>query len=101
MPPRSPRNSRAVVDGPAAEWAPLATRLETLSGRGWLILDAAARTYRFHYATPVSGVRGRLAPNLSEPSGLVAAVTSLHVDGGIRERATLALSARAIALGSG
>lgn len=84
--------ARAVVDGSAAKWAPLAARLDRLSGREWLILDAAARSYRFHYATPVSGVRGWLGSNLSEPSGLVAAVTSLHVDGRIRERATLALA---------
>lgn len=84
--------AHAVIDGPAQAWPPLANTLETISGREWLILDAAARSYRFHYATPVSGVRGWLGSNLSEPSGLVAAVTSLHVDGRIRERATLALA---------
>lgn len=76
--------ARAVVDGSAAKWAPLAARLDRLSGREWLILDAAARSHGFHYATPVSGVRGWLGPNLGEPSGFVAAVTSLHVDGRIR-----------------
>lgn len=85
--------ARAVVDGSAAaEWTPLAARLDRLSGREWLILDASARSYRFQSATPISGVRGWLGPNLSEPSGLVAAVTSLHIDGRIRERATLALA---------
>ncbi|MFZ2502755.1 MAG: hypothetical protein WAW88_08815 [Nocardioides sp.] len=84
--------ARAVVDGSTAEWAPLASRLETLSGREWLVLDAAARSYRIHYSTPISGVRGWLGSSLSERTGFVAAVTSLHVDGRIRERATLALA---------
>lgn len=84
--------AHAVIDGTAQGWPPLSNTLETMSGRDWLILDAAARSYRFHYATPVSGVRGWLGPNLREPSGFVAAVTSLHVDGRIRERATLALA---------
>lgn len=84
--------ARAVVDSSEHEWPRLGATLRSLSGREWLILDAAARSYRFHYATPVSGVRGWMGPNLAEPSGLVAAVTSLHVDGRMRERATLALS---------
>ncbi|WP_030485728.1 hypothetical protein [Nocardioides aequoreus] len=84
--------ARAVVDGATAEWTALAARLENLSGREWLVLDAAARSYRVHYSTPVSGVRGWLGPTLGEPSGLVATVTSLHVDGRIRERATRTLA---------
>lgn len=84
--------ARAVVDGSAADWTPLAVRLDRLSGREWLILDAAARSFQFQCAPPVSGIRGWLGSSLSEPIGLVAAVTSLHVDGRFRERATLALA---------
>lgn len=83
--------AQAVVDESPSTWEPLAKSLEALSGRDWLVLDAAARSYRTHYSTPISGVRGWLGENLSEPSGFVAAVTTMHVDGRIRERATLAL----------
>lgn len=75
-----------------AEWPRLLADLEELSGRDWLVLDAAARSYRHSYTTPVSGMRGWLSANLDEPSGLVAAVTSLHVDGRLRERATMVLA---------
>lgn len=83
--------AQAVVNESPSTWEPLAKSLEALSGRDWLVLDAAARSYRTHYSTPISGVRGWLGENLSEPSGFVAAVTTMHVDGRIRERATLAL----------
>jgi hypothetical protein len=82
---------QAVVDGQEQEWPRLAGDLDQLSGRDWLTLDAAARSYRLNYSMPVSGVRGWLGSNLSEPTGLVAAVTAMHVDGRIRERAALAL----------
>lgn len=84
--------TRAVVDGQEGDWPRLARDLDQLTGRDWLVLDAAARSYRINYSTPVSGVRGWLGPNLGEPSGLVAAVTSMHIDGRIRERAALALA---------
>ena len=84
--------THAVVDGQEEEWSRLARELDQLSGRDWLVLDAAARSYRLNYSTPVSGVRGWLEPNLGEPSGLVAAVTSMHADGRFRERAALALA---------
>lgn len=82
----------AVVEGQELDWPRLARDLGRLSGREWLILDAAARSYRLGYSMPISGVRGWLGPNLGEPGGVVAAVTSMHVDGRIRERATLALA---------
>lgn len=84
--------THAVVDVQEEEWPRLARELDQLSGRDWLVLDAAARSYRLNYSTPVSGVRGWLGPNLGDPSGLVAAVTSMHVDGRFRERAALALA---------
>ena len=84
--------AHAVVDGQEEAWPRLRSELDQLSGRDWLVLDAAARSYRLNHAMPVAGVRGWLGPNLGEPSGLVAAVTSLHVDGRFRERAALALA---------
>ncbi|EGD43778.1 HEAT repeat domain-containing protein [Nocardioides sp. WG-D5] len=68
----------------------LRSTLSSLSGREWLVLDQAARSYR-HPTTPVSGLRGWLDECLNEPDGFVAAVTSMHVDGRFRERATRAL----------
>lgn len=82
--------SRAVVDG-VGDRDELERKLTALSGRGWVVLDQAARTFRYHYETPVSGVRGWLDERLNDPDGFVAAVTSMHVDGRFRERAARAL----------
>jgi hypothetical protein len=71
----------------------LRSTLSSLSGREWLVLDQAARSYRHPYSTPVSGLRGWLDERLNEHDGFVAAVTSMHVDGRFRERATRALGA--------
>lgn len=71
----------------------LHSTLTSLSGREWLVLDQAARSYRHPYSTPVSGLRGWLDERLNEPDGFVAVVTSMHVDGRFRERATRALGA--------
>jgi HEAT repeat protein len=76
------------IDGGEAEWLLGAEELERLDGRSWLLLDQAARSFNYATGTPVSGVGGWLGPSASEPSGFVAAVTSLHVDGRFRERAT-------------
>lgn len=43
--------------------------------------------------TPVSGTRGWLGSSLDEATGLVATVTSMHVDGRFRQRAVRVLSA--------
>ncbi|WP_418062182.1 HEAT repeat domain-containing protein [Pimelobacter simplex] len=83
--------ARAVTHGGASTWASSAASMAALSGRDWLVLDAAARSYRLRSSMPISGARGWLGPSLNEPSACVAAVTSMHVDGRIRERATLAL----------
>ena len=72
-------------------WAAGARELARLDGRGWLALDQAARSYR-HPAMPVSGVRGWLGHSLGEPTGFVAALTSLHVDGRFREHAVVVLA---------
>lgn len=85
----------AATDQPN-EWASGLDDLLLLDGREWLQLDRAARWFRYADGTPVSGVTGWLCPQLVEPSGFVSAVTSLHVDGRSRERAT-----RALALASG
>ena len=42
---------------------------EALHGLDWLVLDAAAPTYRPRHGKPVSGVNGRLGPDLGELSG--------------------------------
>ncbi len=82
--------SRAVVEA-VGDRDELRQTLEELSGRERVVLDQAARTFRYQYEMPVSGVRGWLDERLNEPDGFVAAVTSMHVDGRFRERATRAL----------
>ncbi|WP_203338141.1 hypothetical protein [Nocardioides limicola] len=85
--------SKATGGGPD-EWRIGATELESLDGRSWLVLDQAARTFTHATGTPASGVRGWLSPNVDESTGFVAAVTSLHVDGRFRERATQVLATK-------
>ena len=82
--------SQAIVKD-VGDWDELRSTLSSLSGREWLVLDQAARSYRHPYSTPVSGLRGWLDERMNEPDGFVAAVTSMHVDGRFRERATRAL----------
>lgn len=82
--------SRAVVEG-VGDRDELRQTLDGLSGREWVVLDQAARTFRYQYETPISGVRGWLDERLNEPDGFVAAVTSMHADGRFRERAARAL----------
>ena len=84
--------SGAVVEEHEGQWPGLTIVLQDLSGRDWLMLDAAARTSRHQHPPPVSGDRGWLGANLDEPTGFVAAVTSLHVDGRFRERAASVLA---------
>lgn len=81
---------RALVEG-VGDRDELRSTLVALSGREWLVLDQAARSYRHHYSTPISGLRGWLDERVNEPDGFVAAVTSMHVDGRFRERATRVL----------
>ena len=78
----------------AARWALCRGRVERLDGRDWLLLDDVARRFSHLRGTPVSGVHGWLGAGMAEPTGLVAAVTSMHVDGRIRERAVRALGGR-------
>ena len=74
-----------------ASWARGASVLAAMDGREWLTLDHAARSYGAD-GVPVRGVRHWLGPSLDEPTGFVAAVTSLHVDGKFRERAAEVLA---------
>jgi hypothetical protein len=78
--------------GTAEGWRQGERVLAGLDGRAWLLLDQAARTFTYDEGTPVSGVIGWLGPDVGEPSGFVAAVTSLHVDGRFRERAVQVLA---------
>ena len=79
--------AKATEGGPA-DWQAGSKALERLDGRSWLLLDQMARSFTYADGTPVSGVRGWLDTTASEPNGFVAAVTSLHVDGQLRERGT-------------
>ena len=79
--------AKGATAGDAAGWDERAEWLSALSGREWLLLDDLARTWRYGQA-PISGTRGWLGTQLAEPTGLVAAVTSLHADGRMRQRAT-------------
>jgi len=63
-----------------------------MDGRGWLMLDEAARPYTYQGGTPVSGAQGWLGSEVAETTGFVATVTSFHSDGRIRQRATRVLA---------
>lgn len=78
--------------GGAQDWASGANELQALDGRTWLLVDQAARAFTYADGTPISGARGWLTTTIEEPSGFVAAVTCLHVDGRFRERATYVLA---------
>jgi len=86
----------AAKGGTRDAWTSGAQLLEACDGRTWLLLDDVARSYgpADAYGLPVSGTSGWLGSDLDEPSGFVAAITSLHVDGRIRQRATQALTHR-------
>lgn len=84
--------ARAATGGGDAEWKQCAQQLEELSGKAWLLLDDAARYYSYMGEVPVSGVHGWLSESMDEATGFVAAVTSLHADGRIRQRATRVLA---------
>jgi len=77
----------AAAGGPD-EWAAGAAALAGFDGRTWLTVDGAARASTWSSDTPVSGSRGWLSASVAEPTGFVAAVTSWHADGRIRQRAT-------------
>lgn len=89
--------AHVATQGSASEHEVWARRLERLDGRTWLTLDDAARRHSYTATTgsgtPVSGTRNWLGPTLDEPTGLVATVTSLHVDGRFRHRAVRVLAA--------
>lgn len=84
----------AVHTGQSGDWRAGLGELERLGGREWLLLDQAARRHVWSDGTPASGVRGWLGPELDDPSGFVAIVTSFHVDGRFRERATRVLASK-------
>ena len=74
-------------------WSLGSQALVELDDRGLLLLDEYARHWAPTIgAVPVAGTKGWLGSNLSEPTGFVAAVTSLHADGRIRQRATAVLA---------
>ncbi|MBZ5737188.1 HEAT repeat domain-containing protein [Nocardioides mangrovi] len=83
----------AASDEVTTDWAAGIAVLARLDGRSWLLVDQGARASTYGDGTPVSGVRGWMSTTLAEPSGFVAVVTSLHVDGRFRERAVGVLGA--------
>jgi hypothetical protein len=76
-----------------AERARGVASLRRLGGRDWLRLDDVARGPAWSPGL-VTGDPGQLAVGLSEQSGLVAVVLSMHADGHYRQRATRVLAAR-------
>lgn len=87
------RLAASVADDDEEAWPGAARELAALSGRDWLVLDQVGRAFHYADGTPISGTRGWLKPSLGEPTGFVAAMTSMHVDGRFRERACRALGA--------
>ncbi len=87
--------ARAAIDGGEADWTAGLERLGGLVGRDWLMLDAAARTFRHVEGMPVSGVRGWIWEPGRTGSLFVTVIASMHVDGRIRERATRMLAGHA------
>jgi hypothetical protein len=83
--------ARAATDVRPDAWAAGSRLLEQLDGRAWLLVDQAARSYSYVTGTPVSGAKGWMGAEVTESTGFVAAVTSLHADGRIRQRATVVL----------
>lgn len=90
--------ARLATGGDEAGWAVGAGQLGLLDGRSWLSVDEAARRVTYTSTAPVGGVKGWLSADAAEPSGFVAAVTSWHVDGRFRERATRILGESGSAL---
>lgn len=85
---------RVVTDGGPDEWRAGSHTLARLGGRSWLLLDEAARSSLPMAGAPVGGSQGWLGPEVAESTGFVAAVTSMHVDGRVRQRASRVLAAR-------
>ncbi len=81
----------AATGGAPDAWLAGAQLLGHLDGRSWLRLDEAARSFAYSAGAPVSDAYGWLGEELAEPTGFVASITSLHVDGRIRQGATRVL----------
>lgn len=65
--------------------------LGSCDAREWLSLDQAARSFAGG-GSPVGGPKGWRDADVTEPTGFVAAVTSFHADGRVRQRATRVLA---------
>ncbi|MBB2924235.1 HEAT repeat domain-containing protein [Cellulomonas cellasea] len=86
------RLAAAATSGDSEVWAAEARALVALDGRAWLTLDQAARVWQPERGPAVSGAAGWLGPSAGEATGFVAAVTSMHGDGRVRQRATRLLA---------
>ena len=85
--------ARAATRGGPGAWAAGARFLAELDGRSWRMLDQAARGHHaYDYQVPARRTENRSGVDLTEPTGFVAAITSFHPDGRIRQGATRALA---------
>lgn len=82
----------AARDGDAEARSEGLRALNSCDARGWLLLDQVARSMAGRGDSPLGGPQGWLSADLTEPTGFVAAVTSLHTDGRVRQRATRVLA---------
>jgi len=104
-PERAAHLARVVFCDDPEEWDRTARVLSVLDARRLLALDTGARTSRQEDPAPLGAPERWAALDLDEPTGLRAAVASLHPDGYLRERAVrhlgrapAALAARFLAL---
>jgi hypothetical protein len=77
----------AVLEDEARDQSELADLLTWLSGRHWLLLDQLARAVSRGGPPLVNGVKGWLGPNISEPTGIVAATRRSRTRPGCRRPA--------------
>jgi hypothetical protein len=84
--------AQVAKEGSPEEWRSRAAWLSMCDGKTWIALDDAARSYAYLGGTPVGGSEGWMGDTLGEQTGFVAAITSMHADGRIRQRATKVLA---------
>lgn len=84
----------AVVGAGPSDRRALATRLASLTGHDWLLVDRLARRSTWDRPAPMHGVEGWTGPGLDESTGVVVTAAALHVDGRTREAATRLLAGK-------
>lgn len=76
---------------PSLGWGDWARRLSALDGRDWLLLDKLARRSTWAQPALLHGTRGWDSLALMTAPAAMVAAAAMHVDGRLRQRATLAL----------